>query len=546
MKILKGKSVYGGIAIAPIKVFKKNERFVRRYRVPDIQKELDRLSVATKRLDANLASLQNKAGVKVGRANAGLFEAYQTLLADDGYIGVIINMIKLEHVNAEFAVMETGRSLSEMFENMDDEYMQARGSDVLDLSEMLLKILAGEPDENYRLEEPAILIADEITAAETILLDQSKILGIAATRGSIHSHAAIFARELGIPALVCIPAESGSSVFGDGEMAILDGYAGTLCLSPDEETLDKGWKKLEEEKLGEEELVELAAQESITADGRRIMICANAASLTDVDRILHYGADGIGLFRSEFLYLDSRTFPDEEKQYEIYKTAIEKMQGKKVVIRTMDIGADRQPGYFESYREKNPELGFRAIRLSLKRPDIFKTQLRAIFRAAIHGNAAIMYPLISSELELERISVLVKEAEDELKKEGRDYRIPEQGIMIETPAAVILSDVFARKADFFSIGTNDLTQYTLALDRQNGLLDEFYSAKSPAILRMIEMTVRAAHSEGIRCEVCGELAADESMTEWFIKTGVDALSVAPAFVPGIRKWVRNLGKSRYE
>lgn len=540
MKKYYGKTVYGGIAIAPVRVFTKKELVIRRSRIKDIEAEEVRLDSALRRLTESFTELSERADAKVGRANAELFDAYNMILDDEEYIGVVREMVRLEHVNAEFAVMETGQSLAAMFSAMENEYFKARSSDVLDVTDMLVRMLLGEPDQSFVLEEPAILLAEELSAAETIGLDRSKILGIATTRGSINSHAAIFARLLGIPAVVCLPFVPDRGTIGDGEMAILDGYEGTICLSPDKTELDEGWRKLENYRRDEEEMLKLADCVSVTKSGRKIGIYANAASISDVDRVVHYGAEGIGLFRSEFLYLDSHTFPDEDTQYEIYRLALEKMGGKKVVIRTMDIGADRQPGYFEGFREKNPALGFRAIRLSLKRPDIFKTQLRAVLRASVYGNPSLMYPMISSEQEIARIREIVSECAKELDERGEKYRIPEQGIMIETPSAAVMADVLAKKADFFAIGTNDLTQYTLALDRQNGLLDEYYSQKAPAVLRLIEMTVKAAREAGIRCEICGELAADESMTEWFIEMGVDVLSVAPSLILRLRKHVRGL------
>ena len=538
MQSFQGKSVYKGIVMGPVVVLKKNDYQVKRTRIKDAQGETARVQEAVKRSQEQLQKLYDKALKEVGEASAAIFEVHQMMLEDEDYLEAIQNMIQTEMVNAEYAVAVTGDNFSQMFASMDDDYMKARAADIKDISERLVRNLSGQEDADLSNIDPSVVVADDLSPSETVQMDKEKILAFVTVHGSANSHTAILARMMNIPALIGVPLDLDE--LKNGTTAVVDGFTGQVTFEPDEETHAATQKRVQEEKEKLALLQELKGKENVTLDGKKINIYANIGSVGDIGYVLENDAGGIGLFRSEFLYLGRNDFPTEEEQFQAYKQAVQTMAGKKVIIRTLDIGADKQVDYFNLGNEDNPALGYRAIRICLKQPDIFKTQLRALFRAAVYGNLSIMYPMITSVEEVEKIYEIVKEVEIELKAQEIQYRIPEQGIMIETPAAVMVSDRLAELVDFFSIGTNDLTQYTLAIDRQNEKLDDFYNPHHEAILRMIQMVVDNAHKCGKWAGICGELGADLTLTEKFVRMGLDELSVAPSMILKLRKIVREM------
>ena len=533
-----GKSVYKGTAIGPVSVLKKKDSLVKRIHIDNTEEELKRLDAAKERTMTQLGQLYEKALQEVGEVNAAIFEVHQMMLEDDDYQDAIHSMIQNEEVNAEYAVAVTGDNFAEMFANMDDEYMQARSADVRDISNRLVRNLSGEEQIDWSTMEPSIIVADDLTPSETVQMDKSKILAFVTVHGSTNSHTAILARMMNIPALIGV--DMDLEELHTGMEAVVDGFQGTVIFEPDETVKAQTTEKMAEEAEKLRLLQELKGKENVTLDGHKINIYANIGSVGDIGYVMENDAGGIGLFRSEFLYLGRNDFPTEEEQFQAYKQAVQMMAGKKVIIRTLDIGADKQVDYFNLGNEDNPAMGYRAIRICLKQPEIFKTQLRALLRAAVYGNLSIMYPMITSTEEVKKIYEIVAEVEEELKAQEIQYKIPEQGIMIETPAAAIISDRLAEMVDFFSIGTNDLTQYTLAIDRQNEKLDEFYNPHHEALLRMIQMVVDNAHKCGKWAGICGELGADTTLTEEFVRMGLDELSVAPSMVLKLRKIVREM------
>lgn len=533
MKEYKGKSVFGGIAIGRIKVYNKSEQQVKRLHIDDTEHEKKRYYAAVDKAAMQLQELYDKAVKEVGEANAAIFEMHQIMLTDDDYKESVENIIDSQHVNAEYAVAQTGDNYAAMFAAMEDEYMRGRSADVKDISERLINILSGFNASSMVSDEPVIIVAEDLAPSETVQLDKDKILSFVSVKGSVNSHTAILARTMGIPALIGTPVIPDNDI--DGKMGIVDGNSGCLYVDPDNEKLGY-YRKKQDEQLKQKELLQLLkGREDITIDGRKIKLYANIGNVKDVMTVKANDAAGIGLFRSEFIYLERDTFPTEEEQFNIYRTVAENMAGKPVIIRTLDIGADKQCDYFNMDKEDNPALGMRAIRICLTRTEIFKTQLRALYRASAYGNINIMYPMIANMWEIDRIKEIEKEVRDELKQQGIDIGDVQTGIMIETPAAVMLSDELAEKVDFFSIGTNDLTQYTLAVDRQNPKLDSFFDPHHPAVLKMIKMVVDNAHKAGIWAGICGELGADTSLTREFLKMGVDELSVSPGRILQIRK-----------
>ncbi|MFQ9610795.1 MAG: phosphoenolpyruvate--protein phosphotransferase [Lachnospira sp.] len=533
MKEYKGKSVFGGIAIGRIKVYNKSEQQVKRVHIDDTEHEKKRYYAAVDKAAMQLQELYDKAVKEVGEANAAIFEMHQIMLTDDDYKESVENIIDSQHVNAEYAVAQTGDNYAAMFAAMEDEYMRGRSADVKDISERLINILSGFNASSMVSDEPVIIVAEDLAPSETVQLDKDKILSFVSVKGSVNSHTAILARTMGIPALIGTPVIPDNDI--DGKMGIVDGNSGCLYVDPDNEKLGY-YRKKQDEQLKQKELLQLLkGREDITIDGRKIKLYANIGNVKDVMTVKANDAAGIGLFRSEFIYLERDTFPTEEEQFNIYRTVAENMAGKPVIIRTLDIGADKQCDYFNMDKEDNPALGMRAIRICLTRTEIFKTQLRALYRASAYGNINIMYPMIANMWEIDRIKEIEKEVRDELKQQGIDTGDVQTGIMIETPAAVMLSDELAEKVDFFSIGTNDLTQYTLAVDRQNPKLDSFFDPHHPAVLKMIKMVVDNAHKAGIWAGICGELGADTSLTREFLKMGVDELSVSPGRILPIRK-----------
>lgn len=533
MKEYKGKSVFGGIAIGRIKVYNKSEQQVKRVHIDDTEHEKKRYYAAVDKAAMQLQELYDKAVKEVGEANAAIFEMHQIMLTDDDYKESVENIIDSQHVNAEYAVAQTGDNYAAMFAAMEDEYMRGRSADVKDISERLINILSGFNASSMVSDEPVIIVAEDLAPSETVQLDKDKILSFVSVKGSVNSHTAILARTMGIPALIGTPVIPDNDI--DGKMGIVDGNSGCLYVDPDNEKLGY-YRKKQDEQLRQKELLQLLkGREDITIDGRKIKLYANIGNVKDVMTVKANDAAGIGLFRSEFIYLERDTFPTEEEQFNIYRTVAENMAGKPVIIRTLDIGADKQCDYFNMDKEDNPALGMRAIRICLTRTEIFKTQLRALYRASAYGNINIMYPMIANMWEIDRIKEIEKEVRDELKQQGIDTGDVQTGIMIETPAAVMLSDELAEKVDFFSIGTNDLTQYTLAVDRQNPKLDSFFDPHHPAVLKMIKMVVDNAHKAGIWAGICGELGADTSLTREFLKMGVDELSVSPGRILPIRK-----------
>ncbi len=529
-----GKKVFNGIAIGTILFYEKKESVVSRYHVEDKEAELKRYETAKDKAISQLNTLYEKAVEDVGKMNAQIFEVHAMMLEDDDYVDSVHNIINNQGLNAEYAVASTGDNFSEMFSNMEDEYFRARADDIKDISQRLVSILCGNEEESNVWDNPLILVADDLAPSETIQMDKEKLLAFVTRLGSTNSHTAILARTMGIPALVKVDISKD----WNGKFAIVDGYNDTIIIEPDEETLAHYTKKQKEDIANKELLLTLKDKENITLSGQKINLYANIGNLSDLPAVLKNDAGGIGLFRSEFLYLESDHFPTEEEQFKAYKLVTETMGGKKVIIRTLDLGADKQVDYFDLGNEENPAMGYRAIRICLKQQDIFKTQLRAIYRASYYGTVSIMYPMIISVEEVRLIKEIVAEVKAELDSEGIPYGDVEEGIMIETPAAAIISDQLAKEVDFFSIGTNDLTQYTLAIDRQNQKLDFFFNPHHEAVLRLIEMVVKNAHKEGIWAGICGELGADMELTERFLKMGVDELSVAPSCILPIRKLVR--------
>lgn len=533
MQIFHGKSVFGGIAIGKIKVYQKGKQQVKRVRIEDTKKERERYEEAKQEAVKQLKVLYNKAVKEVGEANAAIFEIHQMMLEDDDYNESVENIIHTQKVNAEYAVGMTSDNFSQMFSAMDDEYMRERAADVKDISERILSILNGSTNGSVDSDEPVIILADDLAPSETVQLDKDKILSFVTVHGSVNSHTAILARTMGIPALIGTEMPLDETV--DGKLAVVDGIKGCVYVEPDEKTLAQMQERQKKEAEKKELLKQLKGKENITLDGKKIMLYANIGNIKDLAMVIKNDAGGIGLFRSEFIYLEKEDFPTEEEQFQIYKTVAQTMAGKRVIIRTLDIGADKQCDYFKLAHEENPAMGVRAIRICLTRKDVFKTQLRALFRASAYGKIAIMYPMITSLWEIKRIQEIVSEVCKELDMQNIEYGNPEQGIMIETPAAVMVSDELAKHVDFFSIGTNDLTQYTLAVDRQNPELDMFYDAHHPAVLRMIKMVVENAHKAGIWAGICGELGADTELTRDFLKMGVDELSVSPGSILPLRK-----------
>ena len=499
MNVYQGKSVFGGIAIGHLCVYQKGEQQVTRQKIEDVEAEVKRFQVAREAAQAQLGELYDKAVKEVGEANAAIFEMHQMLLEDEDYQDSVENIIRTQQVNAEYATAVTSDHFSSMFAEMDDDYMKERAADIRDISERVIANLNGENKSKVVTDEPVIILADDLAPSETVQLEKDKVLSFVTVHGSVNSHTAILARTMGIPALVSTEMELTQDL--DGKLAVVYGNHGTIYVDPDAETMEK-MKTLKKEEEEKKELLQtFKNKESITLDGKRVLTYANIGNVKDLALVLQNGAEGIGLFRSEFLYLESETYPTEEEQFEVYKKVAETMAGKRVIIRTLDIGADKQADYFELAKEENPAMGVRAIRICLTRPEIFKTQLRALFRASAYGNIAIMYPMITSLSEIAQIKEIVEEVKAELDADGVPYGTPEQGIMIETPAAATISDLLAKEVDFFSIGTNDLTQYTLAIDRQNQSLDAFFDAHHIAVLRMIYQTVQNAHKAGLWCGI---------------------------------------------
>lgn len=541
MQCFFGKSVYKGIVLGPVVVLKTNDFQVKRQKIEDIETEILRVEKAGMQAKEQLQKLYDKAVKEVGETSAAIFEVHQMMLEDEDYLDAIHNMINTEMVNAEYAVAVTGDNFSEMFASMDDEYMKARAADIKDISNRLIRNLSGTAEVDFGSMEPPIIVADDLSPSETVQMDKEKILAFVTVHGSTNSHTAILARMMNIPALIGVPLNLEE--IRNGMRAVVDGFQGEVIFEPTEELCDKTRQRMAEEEEKLQLLQTLKGKENVTLDGKKINIYANIGSVGDIGYALENDAGGIGLFRSEFLYLGKSDFPTEEEQYQAYKQVAQMMAGKKVIIRTLDIGADKQVDYFNLGKEENPAMGYRAIRICLRQPEIFKTQLRALLRAAVFGNLSVMYPMIISPEEVKRIYEIVNEVQRELEEEQIPYKIPEQGIMIETPAAVMVSDELAEMVDFFSIGTNDLTQYTLAIDRQNEKLDEFYNPHHKAILKMIRIVVDNAHKHGKWAGICGELGADLELTETFVRMGVDELSVAPSMILKIRKKVREMSAS---
>ena len=538
MQCLKGKSVYKGIAMGKISVLKKDDYIVKRTKIEDTQAEIQRVKAAVAASQEQLQKLYEKAVKEVGEASAAIFEVHQMMLEDEDYSESIENIITTEMVNAEYAVASTGDNFSEMFASMDDDYMKARAADIKDISKRLVKNLSGHGGDSIDLEEPVIVVAEDLSPSETVQMDKDKILAFVTVHGSANSHTAILARMMNIPALIGV--DMDLETLTTGVEGAVDGFTGEFYIEPTEEVKTSIQTKIEEEKEKRALLQTLKGKENVTKSGKTIKLFANIGSVSDMGYVLENDAGGIGLFRSEFLYIGRNELPGEEEQFQAYRQAVQNMAGKKVIIRTLDIGADKQADYLQIPQEENPALGYRAIRICLTQPEIFKVQLRALFRASAYGNLSIMYPMITSVEEVEQIQQIVCEVKQELKEAGIPYKDVEEGVMIETPAAVMISDDLAKMVDFFSIGTNDLTQYTLAIDRQNEKLDPFYKPHHKAILRMIKMVVDNAHKEGKWAGICGELGADPELTETFVKMGVDELSVAPSMILKLRKIIREM------
>lgn len=542
MQVFHGKSVTNGVAIGKIFIYKKEEQLVKRNKVSDTIVECNRFREAKKEAIEQLGKLYADSVKTIGETNAQIFEIHQMMLQDEGFVEAIENMIKDQSINAEFAIATTADHYYKMFSDMEDEYMRGRAADVKDISERVLSILGGKHSGLTQLNEPSIIVADDLAPSETVQLDKDRILAFVTVHGSLNSHTAILARTMDIPALIGTPITLDLSM--NGKIGVIDGAKGILYVDPDEEILKSLSKQKAEVEEQKKSLLTLKGKENISKDGRKINLFANIGNSKDLALVLENDAGGIGLFRSEFLYLEKENFPTEEEQFTVYKTVAETMGGKKVIFRTLDIGADKQASYFNLDQEENPAMGLRAIRICLTRPDIFKTQLRALFRAGVYGNISIMYPMIISIDEVRKIKAIVTEVKEELKKQGIPFAEVEQGIMIETPAAAIMSDELAKEVDFFSIGTNDLTQYTLAIDRQNVKLEEFYDSHHPAILRLIQMVTDNAHKAGIWVGICGELGSDTSLIKEFLQMGLDELSVSPGSILAVRKAIIDTDASK--
>lgn len=538
MQTYRGKSVFGGVAVGKICVYQKGEQTVKRTKIENAEQEKARFNAAVQESIRQLGELYEKAVKEVGEANAAIFEIHQIMLEDEDYLDAVQNIIDTQKVNAEYAVAVTGDNFAQMFAAMEDEYMRGRAADVKDISERIVRVLSGGAGQGIHTDEPVIILADDLAPSETVQLEKDKVLSFVTVHGSVNSHTAILARTMSIPALIGTDVALDETV--DGKFAVVDGTNGVLYVEPDEETLETMRRRQREEQEKKELLQTLKGRETVTMDGKKIRLYANIGNSKDLASVIHNDAAGIGLFRSEFLYLEKETFPTEEEQFQVYKQVAETMAGKPVIIRTLDIGADKQIGYFDLPKEDNPAMGMRALRICLTRPEIFKTQLRALFRASAFGKLGIMFPMVTSVWEVREAKRMCEEVRRELKNEGIPYSEDVQiGIMIETPAAAINSDRLAKEVDFFSIGTNDLTQYTLACDRQNPSLERFADPHSPAVLRMIQMTIEAAHRHGIWCGICGELGADLSLTDTFLRLGIDELSVSPTSVLPLRNVIRN-------
>ena len=533
MEVIQGKSIFGGIAIGPIYFFTKEQKQVKRTKIEDAAAEIKRYEDACEAAKEQLGELYEKALKEVGESGAQIFEVHQMRLEDDDYNDSVKSIIETQMVNAEYAVATTGDNFAAMFAAMEDEYFQARAVDMKDISERVIDVLMGI-GEAKSWDEPSIIVAEDLAPSETVQFDKSKLLGFVTKLGSSNSHTAILARTMNIPALIQIDIQEE----WNGKMAVIDGFSGEFYIDPEPEILEKYQAKKEEQEAHRRLLAEQKGKPTVTKGGKAIKLFANIGSVSDLPAAMSNDAGGIGLFRSEFLYLESETYPTEDEQFKAYKMVAETMAGKKVIIRTLDIGADKQVDYFDLDKEENPAMGLRAIRICLTRPEIFKTQLRALLRASAYGNIAVMYPMIISVEEVRQIKAIMEDVKKELDDAGIAYGNVEQGIMIETPAAAIISDLLAKEVDFFSIGTNDLTQYTLAIDRQNAKLDEFYDPHHEAVLRMIEMVVDNAHKAGIWAGICGELGADMELTERFLAMGVDELSVSPTFIYPVRQIIR--------
>ena len=533
MEVIQGKSIFGGIAIGPIYFFTKEQKQVKRTKIEDAAAEIKRYEDACETAKEQLGELYEKALKEVGESGAQIFEVHQMMLEDDDYNDSVKSIIETQMVNAEYAVATTGDNFAAMFAAMEDEYFQARAVDMKDISERVIDVLMGI-GESKSWDEPSIIVAEDLAPSETVQFDKSKLLGFVTKLGSSNSHTAILARTMNIPALIQIDIQEE----WNGKMAVIDGFSGEFYIDPESETLEKYQAKKEEQEAHRRLLAEQKGKPTVTKGGKAIKLFANIGSVSDLPAAMSNDAGGIGLFRSEFLYLESETYPTEDEQFKAYKMVAETMAGKKVIIRTLDIGADKQVDYFDLDKEENPAMGLRAIRICLTRPEIFKTQLRALLRASAYGNIAVMYPMIISVEEVRQIKAIMEDVKKELDDAGIAYGNVEQGIMIETPAAAMISDLLAKEVDFFSIGTNDLTQYTLAIDRQNAKLDEFYDPHHEAVLRMIEMVVDNAHKAGIWAGICGELGADMELTERFLAMGVDELSVSPTFIYPVRQIIR--------
>ena len=534
-----GKSVFNGTAIGRIALFERGDNQVKRTKIADTQAEIKRFEDAKEKAKEQLAGLYVKALREVGEVNAAIFEVHQMMLEDLDYIESITNMINSQQINAEYAVAATGDNFSEMFAAMDDDYMRARAADVKDISNRVIAVLQGRSGNGIDSDEPVIVIADDLAPSETVLLDKSKVLAFVTRFGSTNSHTAILARTMNIPALIGVDFPEDIA----GKMGIVDGSNGTFYVDPSVSVLEEYQKKKEKEDEKKKLLLELKGKENVTLDGRKINLYANIGGVGDVASVLENDAGGIGLFRSEFLYLESEDYPSEDEQFKAYKTVAENMAGKKVIIRTLDIGADKQVDYFNLGKEDNPAMGYRAIRICLDRVDVFKTQLRAIYRASVYGTLAIMFPMIISVSEVKKIKEIIKEVMAELDEAQVPYKEVEIGIMIETPAAVMMSEELGKEVDFFSIGTNDLTQYTLAIDRQNAKLDNIYDSHHPAVLKMLQMVVENGHKSGCWVGICGELGADTSLTETFLRMGFDELSVSPSMILRVREKIRQTNLS---
>lgn len=535
MERIEGKSIFRGVAIGPIALSKKKPNTVKRRKIMDISAEILRYEQAKETALSELVALYKRAIKEVGEVNAHIFEVHSMMLQDDDFNDSIFNMIRSQEVNAEYAVATTGDNFAEMFGHMEDEYFQARSADVKDISEKVVNILTGE-EKRQQLDRPSIVMADDLAPSETVQMDKSMVLGFVTTYGSVNSHTAILARMMEIPALTGIEVKEE----WHGATAIIDGWKGLLIVNPDGETLKLYEQRLEKEREHKKLLLKYKDQPTVTKSGKKVNLYANIGNSTDLSMVLENDAEGIGLFRSEFIYLERDAYPTEDEQFQIYKQVAETMAGKKVIIRTLDIGADKQASYFSLAKEENPAMGLRAIRICLTNPELFKVQLRAIFRASAYGNISIMYPMITSVEEVRQIKRLSQEVRKELDQLDIPYGAVEEGIMIETPAAAIISDLLAKEVDFFSIGTNDLTQYALAIDRQNNQLDAFYNPHHEAVLRMIQLVTKNAHEEGKWCGICGELGADTNYTKNFVQWGIDELSVVPGAVLPIRKIIREM------